>query len=155
LPAFAIAHHVYAWIDTPVLDARIVRDVGQPLLGIVADEVIADAGQLLEPAGLEPFASHQLHPDDFLLPVCRGFPPAQLTGPGHLAPVQHHHRFIVREENDRPRGARQESHLRVRLADIRFEGHRQITDGRRHVRLREGRHQNRYPTQKHQLSHHR
>src|SRR5262249_28341525 len=46
-PLVAVIDQVHAGVDLPVLDARVVGDVGAPGGGIVADEIVAATRQLL------------------------------------------------------------------------------------------------------------
>ena len=44
----AVVHQVDAGVDVLVLDLAVVGDVGVPLAGIVADEVVAGAGERVQ-----------------------------------------------------------------------------------------------------------
>ena len=49
LPLVAVIDQVHPGVDVPVLDLHVCGNVGAPLLGIIADEVVAFARQLTDP----------------------------------------------------------------------------------------------------------
>src|SRR5207248_3756539 len=62
LLAAAVVHHAHAVVDARVSDAGEVGHAGVPAGGVAADEVVAPAGQLVEPdAGGAVPAADQLH----------------------------------------------------------------------------------------------
>ena len=64
LALVAVEDHVHAGVDFRAFQLRVLRDVGDPLLGVIADEVIADAGKLFEGFILGALRVDGAHADD-------------------------------------------------------------------------------------------
>ena len=127
----AIVDEVDPAVDVFVSHLRVRRNVGPPLRGVVADEVVHLAGQLIQPChAWRGVGADESRPHD---------------GPRHLLPLrqaglyeseftarrlgrglgQNHHCLRGGQEHRRAASAGQEFHPTVRLAVVGFEAERQ------------------------------
>ena len=138
LALVAVIDEVDPGIDVPVLDLGVGRDVGAPLRGIVADEVVRLSRELVEPGHQRRGrGTHEVHADHVGNHLRSRRAPLAI-----VVPVSFSIRVRPCEQEDHLAGGQieavagtacEEANLRVRLAAIRLEVQGQLAVGFAHA----------------------